>query len=274
MSSIKEESLVNNPHHNYVPLDSNLLRDLDTTGGIHSSILSSIEDLIKQIVKDTQKYITSFTNGDISKLDESYILTQAENLKNAIVTQFELQNYDRSIKISKTKIKDNMRRDAQLDEEQLEELADDNISDMIEKDYYSFNSTQQGLLSTVIKSNADYQLLKNVVFIVNNPEDPIPDEEDDEELNVAGGKVSLKDPISLQYFQDPVCSKRCKHTFEKSSIQSHFSKGGSNCPIDGCSQTITRADLYPDQLMRIRVSIYKKLEEKEREEDDDLERVI
>lgn len=122
--------------------------------------------------------------------------------------------------------------------------------------------------STVAKQG--YQFLKQVLFLFKNPEDAIPDETEDDELNVSGGKISLKDPLTLNYFVKPVKSKRCNHVYEELSILHHLNTK-KVCPISGCNATLTRPDLILDKLMLIRIRSVNRVE---RHHDEEMETVV
>ncbi|KAK6204696.1 zinc-finger of the MIZ type in Nse subunit-domain-containing protein [Scheffersomyces amazonensis] len=269
------------PLNSYVPLDKGIMRDLEMACKVDSNVYSNIDELMQQIVKDTQKYINNFAEGYTWSIDEMYLNSNLKNLENLIKIKFDLDTYRSSLRTAKESIKEQMRQEAEYTEDELNTLMRENNGlnrpqNLVDFMNTSLNSSgQEDQYRRILRANEDYQFIKNVSFISKNPEDPIPDEDDDEELNVAGGKVSLKDPISLQFFRDPVCSNKCKHTFEKSSIEAQFSHGSSaQCPIDGCSKTITKNDLFPDKLMMIRVSIFKSAASKDKEGDESLERII
>lgn len=103
----------------------------------------------------------------------------------------------------------------------------------------------------------NYIFLKNATFVIDHPLDPVPDEEEDDDLEVEGGKIDLKCPISLNIFTEPMISKKCGHTFDKSSIQSHWKSHSEKCPILGCAKYILKTDFSPDRLMALRVKSFK-----------------
>lgn len=99
------------------------------------------------------------------------------------------------------------------------------------------------------------QFLKNALFVIKNPEDPLPDEEAEDEVSVAGGKISLKDPLSLEYFVEPVYLKKCKHVFEKEHILMLL-LSSNDCPVTGCLAHLTKRDMEEDKLMALRVRAF------------------
>lgn len=115
-----------------------------------------------------------------------------------------------------------------------------------------------------------YKFLKDAIFVINHPEEAIPDENEDDELNISGGTISLKDAITLNYYDNPVCSLICGHTYEDVSIKSHL-RTKRTCPIAGCNTPISLEDLKPDKLMLMRIRAATK---KDRHNDKNLETVV
>lgn len=113
-------------------------------------------------------------------------------------------------------------------------------------------------LEGLLHRDPAFSYIKNALFVLQNPEDPLQDEQVDEELAVEGGKISLKDPLSLNYYSDPVVSKKCMHVFEREHIvrQIRATREKYACPVTGCNACLTESDLSPDKLMKLRVKVY------------------
>lgn len=128
-------------------------------------------------------------------------------------------------------------------------------------------------LGSVNDKNLDY--LRNTVLVLQHPLDPLPNDDDDDDFHVEGGKVDLKCPITQQTFQDPYTSKRCGHTFDKLGIESTF-RGGvtQKCPIPGCIATLKASDFQKDYLMSLRVKAFEKSEKKKRNHNEDIEMLV
>lgn len=125
------------------------------------------------------------------------------------------------------------------------------------------------------------------------PEDDREDahlDDEDTELQISSENRSCKCPLTLQYFKQPVTSRKCPHSFEKSAIlglirtstdrapltaeqlavlnQQHpprsrsrpeaehymrqTNKIAAQCPETGCREMLTADDLYDDQLLKRR----------------------
>lgn len=102
-----------------------------------------------------------------------------------------------------------------------------------------------------------YQLAKNACHIIKYPEQPLVDETEEDEVMVSGGKVDLKDPISFQMFSDPVKSITCGHVYERSTIEESLTSGDNICPISGCQLSLKKLNLINDDIMRLRVKVFK-----------------
>ncbi|CAK9439300.1 uncharacterized protein LODBEIA_P34890 [Lodderomyces beijingensis] len=110
-----------------------------------------------------------------------------------------------------------------------------------------------------LRKDEFYVLIKNIAFVIRNPEEAIPDEGDDD-LSMAGVKVNLKDPMTMNFFVVPKMSTICHHTYEESSILQHLGTGKRQCPVVTCTSPLDQTSLKDDMLMRFRIRIVKKME--------------
>ncbi|KAI9702764.1 MAG: hypothetical protein M1836_007978 [Candelina mexicana] len=101
------------------------------------------------------------------------------------------------------------------------------------------------------------------------------DNDDDDDLAIASERISTKCPITLQDFKEPVTSKKCPHSFEKSAILSLINDSGMRsggprgekavkCPV--CEMLLTPSDLTHDKVLTRRI---KRLLLAARDEDSD-----
>ena len=84
-------------------------------------------------------------------------------------------------------------------------------------------------------------------------EDEMEDEEAEDDIAIARERISTRCPLTLREFDDPITSRKCPHTFEKSAIfgliesipPSNGRRGANssnnaskqvNCPITGCHE--------------------------------------
>ncbi|KAA8898323.1 hypothetical protein TRICI_006584 [Trichomonascus ciferrii] len=73
--------------------------------------------------------------------------------------------------------------------------------------------------------------------------------QDDEELMVEEAVVSYTCPLTKEYYEDPVTSAVCNHTFSRRAIDEVFNGSDSNtikCPIPACSHYFKRSHLRPN----------------------------
>jgi hypothetical protein len=73
--------------------------------------------------------------------------------------------------------------------------------------------------------------------------------QDDEELMVEEAVVSYTCPLTKEYYEDPVTSSVCDHTFSRRAIDDVFDGSDSNtikCPIPACSHYFKRINLRPN----------------------------
>lgn len=114
----------------------------------------------------------------------------------------------------------------------------------------------------------------------NLPDDRDADEDADE-IAIQSERMSIKCPLTLQPFIDPVTSIKCSHSFERTAIENVLSRsrattvvsdqsGSRNvrcveCPV--CSDKITKGDLRSDPVLVSRVKRLTRLAEMEEEGD-------
>ncbi|TLD06651.1 uncharacterized protein PgNI_08202 [Pyricularia grisea] len=101
-------------------------------------------------------------------------------------------------------------------------------------------------------------------------------DDDDDDIAYGPAVTSTRCPVTLLPFQEPITSKKCKHTFEKSAILSMFrGQGEKDCPMGGCVKKLTFADFHEDPIMKRKIERAKQREARgaesdgEGEEDDD-----
>ena len=113
-------------------------------------------------------------------------------------------------------------------------------------------------------------------------------EESDDDIAILREKLSTKCPLTFTEFKDPVTSTKCPHTFERIAITSLIQQSTSNvhgnpirartwnnetravqCPVAGCSATLTGEDLRVDQVLVRKIRRLQEAKRRlEREEDD------
>ncbi|KAJ5129570.1 uncharacterized protein N7515_005609 [Penicillium bovifimosum] len=106
--------------------------------------------------------------------------------------------------------------------------------------------------------------------------------ESDDDIAIERERISLKCPLTLSLYVDPVRSTKCPHSFEREAIMDMINRSRTTiappaarqgqhrirmvkCPV--CSSPLTADDLRPDPVLLRRVRRAQELQE--REEDDD-----
>lgn len=98
-----------------------------------------------------------------------------------------------------------------------------------------------------------YKQFERQLFVTINPTEPLPNIDEDEDVAISGGTVSLNCPISGETMKDPVKSSVCGHTYDKESMV-HYLRNSNECPV--CGVRVRRTDLVPDLLMQLRLKCY------------------
>ncbi|KAJ6072939.1 hypothetical protein N7467_011024 [Penicillium canescens] len=105
---------------------------------------------------------------------------------------------------------------------------------------------------------------------------------DDDDIAIERERISLKCPLTLLPFRDPVTSTKCPHSFEREPIFDMINRSTTTipppaarrgqrrihvvkCPV--CSTPLTADDLNPDPVLLRRVRRAQELEEREEDED-------
>lgn len=243
----------------YFPIHPNLRVN---TNFSNSQFQKEIDDRISAIKKITDGFVEDLANYPLTQLEEAarFIVQQTHAYAELTRTKFRLLTVQSALRQAHSTIISTQRLEEEITLANYSsycEMTQDNFADAISKDLED-RLDQAHEYDAVLKADAWYQYAKNSLFVLEHPEDPLPDEQVDEDLAMEGGKISLKDPLSLNYFVDPVISLNCKHVFEKEHIMRLLSREPNMmCPITGCVAQLTRKDFQPDLLMQLRVKSHK-----------------
>ncbi|KAI3406196.2 hypothetical protein KGF56_001038 [Candida oxycetoniae] len=252
------------PNNLSLPSHVPLKRDLRQI--FQNTFSTSANDQIKPALKHhrdiTNKYINHILAREDLEFDETTLVNFACGYRNLFQSSYQQEHFSKLVQVSEISSL------ADPNDEPLTLSTMDffhtkpNLSfvDVIKKHNGNVDKRE---MERLLKKDEFYSFLKNIIFVSKHPSEQVPDDEgdnEDDELNIAGGKISLKDPITLNLFVKPKLSKICGHTFEESSILAHLQNGKNECPIDGCKAVLTPNSFKDDILMLIRVRAAKKME--------------
>lgn len=90
------------------------------------------------------------------------------------------------------------------------------------------------------------------MLVISNSKRKREDSDDEEDVSIieVPEKKSTKCPISKCRMEDPVKSKNCGHSYDKTSILCYLSERRRECPISGCQKYVSFDDLIIDFEMR------------------------
>lgn len=252
----------------------NFSTDLPTHYGIHLSLrlntatgqllhFGKIEERLQQCRKTTAAFL-DFCSGNPHMFENAKAVAFLESQKTAyekmLLAKYRLQALQSALKTTNRDFAENRRHTLDLTLGNF-----DNYKAEVQHDFFdaalasldTLDTGSQAAFALLLRGDLTFQLLKNAAFVLQNPEKPLPDDMTDDDVAVAGGKISLKDPLSLNYFVDPVASRKCGHVYEKEHIERLIGLAPQiSCPVTGCDAYLTRADLAPDQVMALRVKVY------------------
>ncbi|KAJ2336393.1 hypothetical protein GGI00_000857 [Coemansia sp. RSA 2681] len=124
---------------------------------------------------------------------------------------------------------------------------------------------QYSALSDAAKygANEKYREFRQQVWDVKHDGEAMPPlfgeaggEASDEELVIAGARMTYKCPITTTWLNDPVTSKTCKHSYTKQAIMDYLKaqRGECACPVGGCSRRVRAADLFEDKVLERKIA--------------------
>ena len=94
------------------------------------------------------------------------------------------------------------------------------------------------------------------------------DEDSDDDIAIQRATISIKCPLTLREFEDPLSSKKCGHSFEASAILEMLQtqRGSIQCPCAGCRETLTKQDLFRDAVLLRKIKRIQRAKELEEED--------
>ncbi|KXN72480.1 hypothetical protein CONCODRAFT_16126 [Conidiobolus coronatus NRRL 28638] len=107
--------------------------------------------------------------------------------------------------------------------------------------------------------DTDYIEYKTKVWKVHHPNQPLPQlgrrSRNNDDLVVEEIRESLKCPITTNYYEDPVVSSQCKHSFSRKAIEEciRSGRGSFTCPVSGCDKIIRQSYLKPNDDLKKKV---------------------
>lgn len=259
----------------YVPIPSSMQHHFETKlkdASIPVTDLKQTEnDLLQAAVEFLDQIVETEDTagtGEEEEVDRLAPLKRLlESFETLVQTQQQTRDFQNIFIETKTAVRERSRREGELEIDQLEHFS------QLDPDQFLFSRMLESKMSTAqpvniqrqFGDNADYIYLKNAAFILEHPEDPLPDENDDDDLHVEGGKIDLRCPITLKLFENPLTSTECHHTFDQEGVEGTWisQQDIHSCPIPGCSKALRRTDFQPDRLMNLRVKCYKRLQQKQ-----------
>lgn len=222
-----------------------------------SKLLNVIDDRIATVRRNTEVYLSFLIENPHllhNSSCEEYLNKQVQAYKKLLVSKCRLHALQMSLKSAHREFVESRRQELDLSLDNYyvyKDVTKQNFADKIVAELSESDGAND------FQADSSFLFLKNALFVLQNPEDPLPDDVNDDDVAVAGGKISLKDPLSLNYFVQPVTSRKCNHAFEKQHIMRLIRESGRvNCPVTGCSAIITKEDLEDDKLMALRVKAF------------------
>lgn len=260
MESLDKQPNFESDLPSYFPVHLSLRVNTEFSG---SQLLNLIDDRLIAVRKSSEMYLNYLSDNTHLLQDPrcgQFLTAQLQTCKKLSLSKHRLQTLQSTLKSAHREFVESRRleQDLSLDNYHVyQDVTKQNFADKIVDDLKELGSGDEAEYEDILRADTSFQYLKNALFVLSNPEDPLPDDLKDDDVAVAGGKISLKDPLSLNYFVEPVTSRKCNHVYEKKHIMRLFQDGiPINCPVTGCAATIKSDDLRDDKLMALRVKAF------------------
>lgn len=252
----------------YVPIPREKLQDFESLRDACLPVkeLKHTEEQILQAAMDFLDQIMSSeedtSEGGVDRL--APLKRLLESFENIVQAQYTTEQFGKMFNEVKQKVRDQNRGAREFDIDSLDYYngldADDMMfSKLLEKKMAQLRPID---IKTKYRNNPDYVYLKNAAFILDHPEDPIPDENEDDDIHIEGGKVDLRCPIVMKIFENPMTSTKCGHTFSLEGVNGTWQtqNAQTKCPTPGCDKRLRKSDFKPDRLMTLRIKAYQRLQ--------------
>ncbi|SAM00862.1 hypothetical protein [Absidia glauca] len=220
--------------------------------------LTSDTDIVVDMIRKGMSHASNVAT-DLEELGDSTMLASLEDaLKESIDLEYTINQHKAAFMKLRADVGDGLEKfDAYFDQDMQQYNAKS------DKDKYY--------------EHEKYTEFKQLVWSVNHPDSPMPalgfddtkmenggGDDDDDDVVIAATKKSLKCPLTTTWFENPVTSKSCKHTFSKAAIIGLLERTLSPtvvCPMPGCRQVFDKQSFYDDTLMERLVARAKEAEE-------------
>lgn len=215
----------------------------------------SSDEFSDEKVKEHAKYMGEAIDTSIDDFDK--LLRQTIDLQNGL----------NRISESLNQVIDDSRRSAStithtLNETNYEEKKETPIHNLVDHKYDVLKKKYDALEeSKRYGPSRTYANFRQEIWNVNNKDDIMPDinrlfsdfAEDDDFIEERA-RESYKCPLTKRFYEDPVTSKVCNHSFSRMAIMevirnnsSHrYGAGRVKCPIPACSKNFGAQDLEPN----------------------------
>jgi len=115
-----------------------------------------------------------------------------------------------------------------------------------------------------LKKNKRYTEFKKKIWLINHPDEPMQDEENEGLMVMSSAGENTICPITRKDFEEPVKNPVCGHVYTKEAIiQVIRTKRGRSvtCPVAGCRAPVNEKSLEPDVEMERKLKKLKKQKE-------------
>eukprot|EP01112_Ceratiomyxa_fruticulosa_P018511 TRINITY_DN5928_c0_g2_i1.p1 TRINITY_DN5928_c0_g2~~TRINITY_DN5928_c0_g2_i1.p1 ORF type:complete len:237 (+),score=66.29 TRINITY_DN5928_c0_g2_i1:166-876(+) len=225
-----------------------VFREIDNSIQKHKNMLSDI--LIGMAIS------TEAAEGLASDTSTKQQITELEN------TMKEYIDLEENLKIQIEALSEVKRAIQRGDRSHMDQLLDSNLKTQRSHKEHNKNN---------FKQHPKYKEFQQKVWAVNNPDEPLPEEEG-EDLVVMTQQEKVICPVTRKEMEEPLKNTVCGHTYSKAGITSLLRGKRSNpCPVAGCNKQVSMSTLERDVEAELQVKQNKRNKGKKKKNEDEVE---
>lgn len=246
-----------------LPLHSESLRDF---GKLQANDLRasfemmnrSLDQTLDQIMESVDAFLN--TSTDIAELLKDHLKTAFTTL---MVQEQDILSHSGALENAKRQYRDASESLPNLTVELWDKYASGEVPDVprLSQLFKEQSTDTQNLLFN--QQSYAYGLIEGIPRIMDDPTCVIPELDSrtyptEDDLEIAGGRITLVCPITCRPYENPMVSKLCGHVFDQAGIESYLEGHQErDCPQDACNKVVKLSSFKPDPVMKLRSKVAK-----------------
>jgi len=215
-------------------------------------------------VSEMEHTLNMVANDDETSQNETaaWLKEQRERLKRLAEQNVENERLVQSFVAAATHLRDQVLHSCSSQQEDTKVVVldfEEKIQSLVQENLKSNKSSQLPLEQETMYREVCSELGEKLAKPKRSRGGGDEDDDDIEVFRAAGSQVnSLKCPITGLFLEEPMKNKVCGHFYSKEAIMHHLqtkqrNRRTPNCPVAGCGNTVTLAQLEKDVMMETMV---------------------